>query len=127
MSCSDVCLDMDYDVDNEFYAEVTYTARKPYHCCECRETIVPGQRYERATGKADDHIWTVKTCAHCAAIRKALVCGSWQFGKLWEQIEENVFPVWLTHSPIDCLAQIDSLEARNKLRERFDEWQAETR
>lgn len=76
MSCADVCLDMDYDGDNEFYAEVIRTARQPHACCECGRTI----------------------------------------------LEDEIFPAWLKTSAIDCLAKIDSLAARDKLRDAFNEW-----
>lgn len=125
MSCADVCIDMDYDESNAFYHEAIVVARKAHQCCECRETIPPGSRYQRVTGKSDGDVWTSKTCADCMAIRNALVCGSWVFGLLWEEIEQGVFPAWLTTSPIDCLAKIDELSARQKLRDRFAEWKAE--
>lgn len=117
MSCSDVCLDMDFDDGpSDFYREVTRKARKEHLCCECREAIKPGARYAYATGKSNGDMWQAKTCATCYEIRRALVCGSWVFGQLWEEIENYIFPEWKKLSPIDCLAKIDSLEARNKLR-----------
>ena len=127
MSCADACIDMDYDDDNEFYVETTPTARKPHVCCECGQTIQPGQPYERVTGKSDGAVWTVKSCAICREIRKALVCGSWQFGELWESIREGVFPAWEQLSPLDCLAKIDSLDARDKLRTEYAEWREDAR
>ena len=122
MSCADVCLDHDYDESNEFYSEAIVTARKPHQCCECKETIRPGQQYERATGKSDGDVWTSKTCALCREIRKAFVCGTWTFGLLWESIEEGMFPVWETAGPIDCLAKLDTIEARDKCREYYRKW-----
>lgn len=128
MNCRDVCLDMDYDSDYaEFYREVARKARKAHECCECKSTIEPGQPYWYATGKNDGDVWQAKTCATCYEIRRALVCGSWVFGLLWEEIEENIFPAWRELSPIDCLALVDSLEARNALRARYAEWLGEQR
>lgn len=121
--CADVCLDHYYDSDeNEFYSEVTPKARKEHQCCECAGVIQVGQQYQRVKGKADGAIWTAVTCLVCRDIRNAFVCGSWVFGQLWESIEEGMFPVWETSGPIDCLAKLDTLEARNECRERYRDW-----
>jgi hypothetical protein len=127
MSCADVCLDMDCGHDNEFYAESWRVARREHRCCECRRTIRPGERYQRASGKSDGDFWMAKTCAQCAEIRKAFVCGSWEFERLWECIAEELFPVWQTHSPIDCLAKLETPEAIAKCREQFAAWQEDRR
>lgn len=121
MSCADVCLDMDYDNDNVFFSERIVTARKEHKCCECRQVIKIGETFEYAKGKNDD-FWTAKTCADCVEIRKAFCCGSWVYGHLFEAIRESLFPVWRESSPIDCLAKVESLSARNKLREAYEEW-----
>lgn len=125
MSCADVCLDMCYEDYNQFYSEEERTARKSHRCCECGETIHPGARYEHVSGKSDGRVWTSKTCVNCRDVRKALVCGGWIFGQLWEEIENGVFPEWVRSSPIDCLAKVESLAARNFIRSRFDSWRSE--
>ena len=123
MSCADVCIDMDYDSDgSDFCTETFHTARKAHKCCECRGVIKPRQRYERAAGKTCGSMWAYATCAECAEIRNAFVCGSWVYGQLWESIEEAMFPVWTRKGPIDCLAKLDTLAARDKCRERYAEW-----
>ena len=122
MSCADVCLDHDADCSNDFYRESIPTARKPYKCCECGDVIPVGSKYQRASGKSEGDVWTAKTCIICADIRKAFVCGSWIFGQLWESIREEMFPIWDERGPIDCLAQLETLEARNKCREFYREW-----
>src|SRR5437016_3960551 len=121
-NCSDVCIDMDYDADdNEFYAEKVVRARKVHTCCECGATIQTGERYQRATGKSDGRIWSVKTCGPCAEIRGAFVCGSWCFGRLREEIEEVMFPIWDESGPFDCLAKLETIEARWKVNGWYDE------
>lgn len=122
MSCADVCLDHGYDEDNEFYREAIVTARKPHKCVECGSTIQPRARYERASGKNDGRVWDVKTCLLCMEIRKAFVCGTWCFGQLWDSIEQGMFPIWTEKGPIDCLAKVETAEARDKLREAYREW-----
>jgi hypothetical protein len=121
--CDDVCIDMDYDEENAFYSALIRTARKEHKCCECGRTIRAGEIYEYVSGKTDGDVWTAKTCAECTAIRKALVCGTCVHGGLWEAIEDHgVFERWTRTSPIDCLAKVETLEARNVLRHRFTEW-----
>ena len=121
--CADVCLDMDADFGgSDFYTESMHTARKAHKCCECGDAIAPGQRYERASGKSDGEMWSFATCASCADIRDSFVCGSWVYGMLWESIQESMFPVWDRKGPIDCLAKLETLEARNKCRERYADW-----
>lgn len=123
MSCSDVCIDMDYGDDYaEFYRETLHTARKEHVCCECKERIAVGSRYAYAAGKNEGSFWSVKTCGTCYEIRRAFVCGSWVFGMLWESIREEVFPMWIDHSPIDCLAKLETLEARNVMRARYEDF-----
>lgn len=123
--CAEVCIDMDYGESNEFHAACMRTARKGHSCCECNRTIEPGERYEYAAGKYDGHFFAEKTCAECAAIRDALVCGSYVYGQLWEAIEEEVFPVWDRTGPWDCLAKIDLLSARQALQECYKVYREE--
>lgn len=121
MSCADICLEADYENDNAFFVERMVTARKEHICCECRSPILPGNRFECAKGK-DDSFWVAKTCADCAEIRKAFFCGSWVYGYMFSQIRAELFPVWDEVSPIDCLAKVESLSARNALRMAYTEW-----
>lgn len=123
MSCADVCLDMDYDADSsDFCTESFHKARKSHKCCECGGVIAKGQRYERAAGKTCGEMWSHATCAACAEIREAFVCGSLVYGMLWESIKESMFPVWDRKGPIDCLAKLETLEARDKCRAQYAEW-----
>ena len=128
MSCADVCIDHDYATDdNDFFVERMVAARKEHRCCECVGAIGVGERYERASGKSDGRIWSTATCAVCAEIRDAFVCGSWIYGRLWVSIEEEMFPIWDEYGPLDCLAKLKTVEARQKCRDRYHEWQQETR
>lgn len=123
MNCADVCLDMDYDADdNEFYVEVTVKSRKPHVCCECGERIPTRTAYQRATGKSDGRVWTAKTCLACVELRKTFVCGSWMFGALREEIENVMFPIWDESGPFDCLSKLETLEARRKINGWYANW-----
>ena len=123
VSCADVCINHDYDVeDSEFYVERATCARREHRCVECGGTISVQDRYWRGSGKNDGRVWTVKTCSLCYEIRRAFVCGSWIFGELWEAIREEMFPIWNERGPIDCLAKLESREARDKCREEYRVW-----
>lgn len=126
MSCADVCIDMDVNVYNDFYCETQRKAQKPHICCECRETIKPGKDYWHAVGKSEGDIWTAKTCAVCYEVRRTFVCGSWEFGGLWQAIRDVLFPSWDVSGPIDCLAKVETLEARNKLRKEYADYKETT-
>ena len=128
MSCADVCLEFEYEGSGAaFYTERVVTARKVHRCCECFTAIPVGATYQRASGKYDGEVSTVKTCAACMEIRKAFVCGAWIFGQLWEEIEQVMFPILYESGPLDCLAKLKTVEARQKCRDRYHEWQQETR
>lgn len=121
MGCADYCIDMDADINNNFQCStVVKKARKEYRCVECHQVIRPGDSYEKYVTK-DINIETFRTCAICYDIRQALVCGSWYFGMLWEQIEESVFPNW----QIDCMVKMQREDARLYIWERWREWKAD--
>ena len=43
-----------------------FVARKQHRCCECLETIEPGQRYERIFCVYEGEVSVYKTCEFCA-------------------------------------------------------------
>lgn len=106
MGCADVCVSMYYDRSNEFYREATRRARKEYACCECPTPIAAGDLYEYATGKSDGDMFVARTCAECVEIRRAVCCGTWVFGELWESVREQMFPRWFDVKTVDCLARL---------------------
>lgn len=119
-SCKDVCVAMDCDYDsNEFYSEGQRRARKQYKCCECSAPILPGELYQYAVGKSDGDMFTARTCAVCAEIRKAFCCDGWIFGELWESVTEQLFPYWNEMMAIDCLARLTTDAATNRMREAY--------
>lgn len=123
MSCADVCLDHGWDGENSFFSERMRVARKPHRCCECGDTILAGEHYQRARGHTEGSFWTNATCAICAEIRSTFVCGTWIYGQLWASIREDMFPIWIERGPLDCLAKLDTLAARDMCRQRYEEWE----
>lgn len=123
--CTDVCVSHDFDGSSEFANMRIVRARKTFRCCECRRSIAPGDQYERATGKCDGDFFSDSTCLVCAEVRKAFVCGSWVLEMLWQSIEDELFPRWRREGPFDCLAKLETVEARDYCRARFDAWMAE--
>lgn len=86
MECT--CLIGQYN-DGENHPSVSSTtypkARKEHTCCECKETIKPGEVYERHNGCWDGAWRTYLTCMPCQRIRKAYCC-SWVYGELHDDI-----------------------------------------
>lgn len=123
MSCDDVCLDMDYDGCNDFYSESMRRAAKPHKCRECGREILKGEQYQVASGKSEGDFWTNRTCAECAEIRTAFVCGTWIFGELWESVREQIFPRWDEMKAIDCLAKLTTDTAIAKMRAEYARFQ----
>lgn len=54
----------DYDSPS-FYSQVMRKARKRHRCDECRGEIIPGQKYEHASGLWDGDLLDFKTCLSC--------------------------------------------------------------
>lgn len=46
------------------------TAKRAHRCCECREPINPGERYQHVRGLWDGDWLTFKTCAECVDTRQ---------------------------------------------------------
>jgi hypothetical protein len=81
------CSCNDYDAPS-CVREVIRRARRPHTCCECGDTIEPGQRYEYVSGVWDGHPDWHHTCLVCVAIREHYCPHGWLIGGLAEQIEE---------------------------------------
>lgn len=114
----------DGDTCIAFYSEAVVTARKPWKCCECRRAIAVGEQYERASGMTDGCIFTEKTCLVCREIRKAFACDGWVFGDLWEAIYESLFDTWERSGPWDCLAKLETQQARQRMNDEYEKWKA---
>ena len=81
---SNNCISVDWDCDApEFFREETRLARKPYRCCECPETIQPGDLHGYAIGKWDGCVTEFRTCARCANVAADYFSGR-TFGDMYE-------------------------------------------
>lgn len=83
-----ICLDLD-----EFAVMIStdmLRARKTHTCGECRATVLPGQRYERAVMKFDGELCVELTCQTCVAIRRDLFPCGWIYGEMWNSIHEEI-------------------------------------
>lgn len=120
-STCDVCLWGPDDIENDFSSETILRARKQHRCSECARVIEPGQQYERAVGKSDGSVWTIKTCLTCSEIRKVFYCNGtgWYYGSLWEDMGDQAFDRLTTASP--CFTQLSPI-AKDKVMEEWRKW-----
>jgi hypothetical protein len=88
------------------------TARKVHRCCECREDITVGTKYEYVSGIWDGRPGAYKTCLSCVEIRDHFACEGYIYGQLWEDLEENFFPEMKAGGP--CMEGL-SPEAKARL------------
>ena len=93
------------------------TARKVNRCDECLRPILSGQRYEFVSGKWDDGWASYRTCEDCVEIRTAFTDGSWEYGRLWENLTEG-----FDELTTGCFAQLTTSSAKQLLQERWSSW-----
>ncbi len=65
-------------------------ARKIHKCCECGNTILPGNQFEHYTGSQDGSLFHYKTCLVCVEIRNRFCCG-WEFTSVLEDIQYALY------------------------------------
>lgn len=70
----------------KFSIETFPVARKEHKCCECRETIKPGQQYQNIKGLWEGRFEIFKTCMPCYRIRKHYC----PHGYIFETLQENI-------------------------------------
>jgi hypothetical protein len=80
----------------EFFDRSFPIARKQHKCCECRQPILPGEKYCRNAGKWDGAMDCYKVHVECEELRAELQAASGDscecipFGGLAEEID-NIF------------------------------------
>lgn len=120
MSVTCCPLSSDYDSYAKCSSTRVRTARATHKCCECREPIAAGARYEYCSGIWDGSPNAYKTCLSCVEIRNHFACSGWLFGQVWEDIEQNFFPDMKAGGP--CMEGL-SPAAKSRLFERRLKWQ----
>lgn len=107
----------------EFVTESKPVARKEHRCCECRNTIRPGERYERHSGKWDGEMSTFCWCHRCsglaAYIRAHVPCFCWTYTSLHEdalycaeQASKDAPGVWFGAARFVVRARLDAEKPR---------------
>jgi len=77
------------------------TARKQHRCGECREPILPGERYEYRSGiDQEREPYSVKTCLVCARIRTDFLC-CWTYGELRQAIWDCLGLDYITGATVE--------------------------
>ena len=84
MDCSCECYDGEAP---SVFKQRIVTARKPHKCCECKDVIPKGTKYERITGLWDGKWDEFKMCIGCSRIREH-ICPCAEFGALNEYVIE---------------------------------------
>lgn len=72
----------------QFFTRIFRKARKKHICCECRDVIEIGQKYENLSGLWEE-FEVFKTCLICMKIRDDYGCC--EIGTLWEDLEYSYF------------------------------------
>lgn len=107
----------DGDAPSVFHESIV-TARKAHKCNECNEPIVPGQKYERVSGKWDD--WQVyRFCLPCSEAQREFSEGARIFGVLWDEMREN----WAGGAHLQaCLNRLTTVAAKTHMRQQWLKW-----
>lgn len=66
------------------------TAKKQHKCRECREPILPGDKYEDFVGVERGGLYKHKTCADCLSLRDAFFSDGFYFGFIRESLSEHI-------------------------------------
>ena len=73
----------------ETVREEYHKAKKRHICGECRELILPGDKYfaigYAQNGKINNH----KICCDCESVAKTFFGGAWTYCCLWEDLWDN--------------------------------------
>jgi len=69
-----------YGETPDFSFEEDVRAKKQHRCVECLEPILPGETYNRYTGKWDGEVKTYTTCTSCKELRDQWEAEPWSEG-----------------------------------------------
>jgi len=85
MDCDCSC---EADSPCDIYQATTRRARKRYQCCECDDTIRPGESYEYASFLWEGDWGNARTCLVCVLIRERYCPNGSYHGGLAKQLSE---------------------------------------
>ena len=89
MSCS--CAYVGDHTDNSYFCSESYPqARREHTCGECRRTISPGEKYERANLGHEGSVITFKTCEDCLSVRESFFCHGWIYQNIWSDLRKHI-------------------------------------
>lgn len=88
MTTCNCSINLDYCNAPSFHTATMRRARKVHRCCECHEDIRVGDQYEEVTGRWDGKMDRFRTCLSCQFIRDRYCPDGFEYGGLFEQIEE---------------------------------------
>jgi len=111
-SCGCIYVDSSDSVAS-FVTERVQTARKEHKCFECGRKILPGEKYETASGVWDDRWDTYKTCEDCLSVRAEFFCDGFFYGDIWSNVAEHVCDLG-GHIDSSCLTRL-SKRARDEM------------
>lgn len=103
MECS-CTISIDHDGRPSCHRVVIRTARKKHRCYECLEDILPGEKYEYASGIWDGEPSAYKTCLDCKSIRDVFF-DSWIYTQVWENFQDE-FGYIDSVVPESCIAEL---------------------
>jgi hypothetical protein len=87
-----ICVDSSYNLAEVSKTE-NRTARKEHICCECRDKIKVGDKYEYVSGLWDG-IWReYKTCRICVKIRDDFFSCGFYYGEMSSHLRDEGIPL----------------------------------
>lgn len=107
------------DVDQVAFCSTTDpVARKEHLCTECKDAILPGERYRRTAFKHEGTVATDRLCARCAEILPEF---EWHIlgGDFWRHMEEQ----WDQGANVQgCINRLTTAAAKAHMLRRWQRW-----
>ena len=116
-----VCIGGGYDgngLEEDSYYQRYVSIKRNCKCFECHETITAGTKHQQCGGTYEGKRENWRFCLICAEIADAFCCDGRWFGKLWESIDEDLFPQMTT----GCLQKLTTSAAKEHLVAKWREW-----
>lgn len=123
-NCSCVYVGGDTDYGREFYQERIQKAKKEHICCECGETILPGQNYKKCVGSWEGEFFTYKICFVCSEIIDAFFCDGFFFEQTYDDLHSHILEID-GNIESECLANL-SPKAREVICNMIEEYWEES-